>query len=186
MLFCLARSSESAHRDGTMQHAHRRRAATALLIVLCPAVAAAGGFALTEHGGRGLGSAWAGEAAVAEDARTIFFNPAGMTFLPGTQVVGAIDGIRTSESFTNDGSHLNPAVGGGPLHGNDGGNGGALGPIPSLYISHQLLDRLWLGLGVDAPFGLKTEWSSTWIGRYNAIGSKLESVNINPSLAVRA
>jgi long-chain fatty acid transport protein len=186
MLFRLARSSESAHRDGIMQHAHGLRAATALLIVLCPGVAAAGGFALTEHGGRGLGSAWAGEAAIAEDARTIYFNPAGMTFLPGTQVVGALDGIRTSESFTNDGSHLNPAVGGGPLHGNDGGNGGALGAIPSLYISHQLLDPLWVGLGVDAPFGLRTEWSSTWIGRYNAIVSDLKTVNINPSVAVRA
>src|SRR6185436_8588382 len=139
-----------------------------------------------EHGGRGLGSAWAGEAAIAEDARTIYFNPAGMTFLPGTQVVGAIDGIRTSERFTNDGSHLNPAVGGGPLRGNDGGNGGALGAIPSLYISKQLLDPLWVGFGVDAPFGLRTEWSSTWIGRYNAIESDLKSVNINPSVAVRA
>src|SRR5690242_12380260 len=120
MLLCLARPPESAHRDGIMQHANRLRAAAALLIVLCPGVVAAGGFAVTEHGGRGLGSAWAGEAAIAEDARTIFFNPAGMTFLPGTQFVGAIDGIRTSARFTNDGSHLNPAVGGGPLQGNDG------------------------------------------------------------------
>jgi long-chain fatty acid transport protein len=168
-----------------MQYAHGLRAATVVLIALCPKIAMAGGFAITEHGGRGLGSAWAGEAAIAEDARTIYFNPAGMTLLPGTQVVGALDGIRTTTSFTNQGSHLNPAVGGGPLRGNDGGDGGALGAIPSLYVSHQLLDPLWVGLGVDAPFGLRTEWSSTWIGRYNAILSDLKTVNVNPSLAVR-
>ena len=170
----------------TQQDALGLRAATALVIILAAGRAMAGGFAITEHGGRGLGSAWAGEAAIAEDARTIYFNPAGMTLLAGTQTVGAIDGIRTSARFTNQGSHLNEAVGGGPLRGNDGGNGGALGAIPSLYLSHQLLDRLWAGLGVDAPFGLRTEWSATWIGRYNAIHSDLKTVNINPSIAVRA
>src|SRR5262245_3077461 len=95
------------------------RRATALLLYLLPAAASAGGFALTEHGGRGLGSAWAGEAAIAEDARTIYFNPAGMTLLPGTQIVAGMAGIRTSGTFENHGSRLNRAVGGGPLHGND-------------------------------------------------------------------
>jgi long-chain fatty acid transport protein len=161
------------------------RQVTLLVLGLVPGVAAAGGFAITEHGGRGLGSAWAGEAAVAEDARTIYFNPAGMTLLRGTNLVGGMAGIRTYGTFENEGSHLNEAVGGGPLRGNDGGNGGALGAIPSLYVSHQLLERLWVGLGVDAPFGLRTSWDPDWVGRYNAVVSDLKSVNVNPSLAVR-
>ncbi|HEV7730983.1 MAG TPA: outer membrane protein transport protein [Candidatus Binatia bacterium] len=156
-----------------------------VVLGLLSASAHAGGFAITEHGGRGLGSAWAGEAALAEDARTIYFNPAGMTLLRGTQIVGGMDGIRTSGTFENEGSHVNRAAGGGPLRGNDGGDGGALGSIPSLYISHQLLDRVWIGLGVDAPFGLRTDWDPGWVGRYNAVVSDLKSVNVNPSIAVR-
>src|SRR3989304_6541120 len=51
--------------------------------------AAASGFALIEQSGSGLGNAYAGGAAGAEDASTIFFNPAGMSRLNGKQVVVA-------------------------------------------------------------------------------------------------
>lgn len=163
----------------------RALASGLLLVCLAPSGAAASGFKITEHGGRGLGSAWAGEAAIAEDARTIYFNPAGMTLLPRTQVVVGMVGIRTYGSFENRGSHLNPAVGGGPLRGGDGGDGGALGAIPSLYVSRQLLDRVWVGLGVDAPFGLRTSWEPRWVGRYHTVVSELKSVNVNPSVAIR-
>lgn len=166
-----------------MPYALRR--AIALGLLLAPATAHAGGFAIAEHGGRGLGSAWAGEAAVAEDARTIYFNPAGMTLLRGTNVVSGMVGIRTSGSFDDAGSRLNRAVGGGRLRGNDGGDAGALGAIPSLYVSHELLHRVWVGLGVDAPFGLRTDWDPGWVGRYHAVVSDLKTVNVNPSVAVR-
>jgi long-chain fatty acid transport protein len=163
----------------------RFRVAITIGLLLLPAVTHAGGFGLTEHGGRGLGSAWAGEAALAEDARTIYFNPAGMTLLHGTQIVTGMDGVRTSGTFEDEGSHLGRAVGGGRIRGNDGGDGGALGAIPSLYISHELLDRVWVGLGVDAPFGLRTDWDPGWVGRYEAVVSDLKTVNVNPSVAVR-
>ena len=43
------------------------------------ASAQAAGFALIEQSASGMGNAYAGGAAIAEDASTIFFNPAGMT-----------------------------------------------------------------------------------------------------------
>src|SRR5262245_9657714 len=100
-------------RGGVMAQVVRFRLAITIGLLLLPIVAHAAGFALTEHGGRGLGSAWAGEAALGEDARTIYFNPAGMTLLHGTQIVTGMDGIRTSGTFENEGSHLSRAVGGG-------------------------------------------------------------------------
>ena len=60
--------------------------------------AQAGGFGLIEQNASGIGNAYAGQAASAQDASTIFFNPAGMTQLPGRQVVVAghlIDADRT-------------------------------------------------------------------------------------------
>jgi long-chain fatty acid transport protein len=42
-----------------------------------------------------------------------------------------------------------------------------------------------LGLGVNAPFGLKTEYNDGWVGRYNALKSDLKTININPTVAFK-
>ena len=47
----------------------------------------ASGFALIDQNASGSGNAYAGAAAVAEDASTIFFNPAGMSYMPDSQFV---------------------------------------------------------------------------------------------------
>ncbi len=54
----------------------------------------AAGFALIEQSASGVGNAFAGGSASAEDASTIFYNPAGMTHLPGRQVVLGVHGDR--------------------------------------------------------------------------------------------
>jgi long-chain fatty acid transport protein len=46
-------------------------------------------------------------------------------------------------------------------------------------------DKVWLGLAVNVPFGLTTEYHSSWVGRYHAIKSEVMTVNINPSIAYR-
>ena len=47
------------------------------------------------------------------------------------------------------------------------------------------MGRLALGLGISAPYGLKTEYESDWLGRYQAIKSDLKTININPSVAFK-
>ena len=76
--------------------------AAALFGVACQSQAA--GFALIEQSASGMGNAYAGGGAVAEDASTIFFNPAGMTYIEGTQIVGAIHIIKPKADFDNQGS----------------------------------------------------------------------------------
>ena len=77
--------------------------ATALLSI-APLSALGAGFALQEQNGSGLGNAYAGGAAVAEDASTIYFNPAGMSRLPGIQGVAAGNLICPSNKFHDNGS----------------------------------------------------------------------------------
>jgi len=157
----------------------------ASMVLLARNVGAAG-FQVNEQSARGLGSAFAGEAAAAEDASTIFFNPAGMTRLSGTQFVSAGFAIKPSVNFHNQGSRLNSAVGGGTLSGSNDGNGGPMALLQTLFISHELLsDRAWIGLGASTPYGLKTSWTPGWVGRYHAIDSELITVNVNPSLALK-
>lgn len=141
----------------------------------------AAGFALSEQNASGLGNAYAGAAAVAEDASTIFFNPAGMTYLEGSQIVGALHLIRTTGDFDNRNSQ--PA-GVQPL-GNEGGDFGSLASIPNFYYKQDINDQLKVGIGIGTPFGLKTDYDKNWLGRFQALKSELKTVNINPSLAWR-
>lgn len=140
------------------------------------------GFALIEQNASGLGNAYAGQAAVAEDASTIFFNPAGMTRLAGREMVVAAHTIVPSAKFTDTGStlSLNQAILGG-----NGGDAGTLALAPNFYYVMPLGERMRFGLGISAPFGLVTEYDPNWAGRFHAVKSDLMTININPSLAYR-
>jgi long-chain fatty acid transport protein len=142
--------------------------------------ARASGFALNEMSAAGVGNAHAGGAAAAEDLSTIYFNPAGLTRLPGRQFMAVGSLIQTSVKFEN---RRSISAAGTPLTGGNGGDGGAWSPVPALYYAMDLRPRLRFGIGVQAPFGLKTDYDANWAGRYQALKSELTSININPSLA---
>jgi long-chain fatty acid transport protein len=152
-----------------------------LVVFTTPIVSQAAGFGLAEVSGSGLGNAFAGGAAVAEDASSIYANPASMTYVQGTQAAGALHLIKPNAEFNNDGSVAGTAR---PL-GGDGGNAGDLAFVPNMYFKMDLSDNLKFGLGVNAPFGLKTEYDDTWLGRFQGIKSELKTINFNPSLAYK-
>ena len=112
----------------------------------------ASGFQLMEQNASGLGNAYAGQAAAAENASTVFFNPAGMTRLPGRQVTAAANFIRPTNEFTNIGGSTAPAGIASP--GANGGDAGAWNMIPNTYASWQVNPQVWVGLGITVPFGL--------------------------------
>lgn len=154
-----------------------------LAVSLTSSAAGAAGFQLFEQSGSGLGNAFAGGAASAEDASTIFFNPAGMTRIAGQQFVVAGHLINVEAEFENRGSTLGFAPI--PLTGGDGGDAGGLGVVPNLYYAMDLTSDLKFGFGVNAPFGLKTHYDAGWVGRYHALTSQLTTININPALAYK-
>ncbi|MGH8771477.1 MAG: OmpP1/FadL family transporter [Burkholderiales bacterium] len=145
--------------------------------------ASAAGFQLFEQSGSGLGNAFAGGAASAEDASTIFFNPAGMTRIPGRQLVLAGHLIHIEAEFENEGSTLGFAPI--PLTGGDGGDAGGIGFVPNLYYAMDVTPNVKFGVGANAPFGLKTHYDAGWVGRYHALTSQLTTININPALAYK-
>ena len=143
---------------------------------LLAGTAQAAGFALAEQNASGLGNAYAGQAAVAEDASTVFFNPAGLTQLDGRQVVLAGHLIMPSAKLSN--AVGTPASGLG-----DGGNAGKTMLVPNAYFAADLGTSLKLGVGLNSPFGLSTEYDTPWLGQTQAIKSRLNTVNLNPALA---
>lgn len=157
------------------------------VLITASVTANAAGFALIEQSGSGMGNAFAGAGAVAEDASTIFFNPAGMTYIEGTQAVGAIHLIKPSADFNDNGSSVKGFSAPSTLvsAGGDGGDPGDLAFVPNFFYKRDLSDTIKFGLGVSAPFGLKTEYDKDWIGRFQAIKSEVKTININPSLALK-
>lgn len=154
----------------------------ALLLSAFAGSASAAGFQLLEQNGSGLGNAYAGSAAAAADASTIFFNPAGLTYLSGPQLVAAVNAIDVDTRFSNRNS-TNPALI--TVQGGNGGQAGDLAFVPSLYFSLPLNSQWSVGLGVNAPFGLKTEYDNDWRGRFHAVTSDVKTLNINPTVAFK-
>lgn len=140
----------------------------------------AAGFALNEMSAAAIGNAFAGSAAVAEDLGTIYYNPAGLSRMSGSQFMLAGTALRPSVQFANRGT-LAPA--GNAATGGDGGDAGGWNAVPAVFYAADLAPRLRLGIGLHSPFGLKTEYEEGWAGRYQALKSQLKTININPTLA---
>lgn len=147
--------------------------------------AGAAGFALAEQSASGMGNAFAGAAASAQDASTVFFNPAGMALLPGPQVVVAGHAVDVKAKFSNGGSSL-PAAGGGALPvGATNPDAGDMLFIPNAYFALPIGERLAFGIGLNAPFGVKTDYDDPWIGRFQGINSELTTLNVNPAISYK-
>lgn len=171
-----------------MRHDHSRTLLAIALAGLAPSVWASG-FALQNQTGSGNGTAFAGAAAAAEDAGTVFFNPAGMTLLgEGNNVSLAGTIIDRSIKYTDNGSTANATALGqiAPLVATgNGGDGGGTSLVPVGYWTMSLSDTLWFGLGISPTFGNKTEYDFDFIGRNAGYFADMQQININPSLAFK-
>ncbi|WP_199053428.1 OmpP1/FadL family transporter [Aquitalea sp. ASV15] len=121
--------------------------------------------------------------AEAADASTIFYNPAGMSRLTGTNFSGGLTLVVPDSEYTDKGSKN---VNGTAIKGDNGGN---FAPdyvvAPSFYATHQLNDKWTVGLGIFVPFGAQLDYGNTWAGRYALESIKLETLNFNPSVSFK-
>ena len=153
--------------------------AAALALVL-PGVASAANFQLTEQSATSLGRAHSGGAAAVDDASAVWYNPAGISNLNGSEILGGYALIRFGADFTK--TSATDAIGQ-PLSGGEGGKVGKLGGPFFVYYTRPLNDKWSFGFGVNAPFGLATKYDDNSIFRYQAIYSSVAVINYNPTLA---
>lgn len=152
----------------------------ALIMAGFAGVASAAGFQLLEQNASGIGNAYAGSAAVADNASTIFYNPAGMTQLQAREFSVGVAAVNPSFKFEDKGSSVGNLAGTG-----EGGDAGGWGFIPNAYMSWALSKDLYVGLGISGPFGLKTEYDDRWLGAAQGVKFDIKTLNINPSIAYR-
>ncbi len=130
----------------------------------------ASGFGIFTQGASALGQADSVVAHV-DGPSAVFFNPALITGLEGTQVE-----VGTTLIFP----HREYRAGGEVSHTRDG-----VFTPSTFYLTHAFSGGFSAGLGVFNPFGLGTDWGGAWPGRYVATNSKIVSYNINPVVAYR-
>lgn len=162
-------------------HIIRHKAVVASLATLVCGQASAAGFQLIDQNAGGIGNAYAGSAASAENASTIFYNAAGLTELSNTNISGGLTAIEATCRFHNEASSA-----GALAAGNTAVDGCGSGIIPNAYISSSITDDIHVGIGINSPFGLMTKYQSPWIGGAQSIKFDVKTININPTLAIRA
>lgn len=147
--------------------------------------ALAAGFQLQNQSGSGNGNAFAGAAAAAEDASTIFFNPAGMSLLPRGHNISASATVQNrSIKFTDTGT--TNTLGIFPLTPGNGGDAGGVSVLPHGYWAYGVNANLSLGLGIGPTYGNKTEYDfNNFVGRNSGYFFDMRQININPSIAYK-
>ncbi len=150
--------------------------------------AQAGGFYIQEQSTKEAGRAYSGDAAAADSPATIFFNPAGMTELDGVQIEANAQALFVDARQSNTGTTRSvpglPVTL--PVSGSDGGNPFSQPLlVPSIYASAQMSDRLWVGLGVNSPFGVVVDYDDGFFGRYDSQTSDVFTLNVQPSVAYK-
>ena len=150
-----------------------------LLAGMCMLVLGAGpafgaGYGIYEWSARGnaLGGTLVGRA---DDASTVAYNPAGMTQLNGTQVMAGLSGINPQvDVVTKNGGKTETTAGEDNIW-----------MPPHAYLTTQLGERYWLGVGVFSRFGLGTEYPDDWQGKRNVTYAGINSLSVNPNLGIK-
>ncbi|MCW5588833.1 MAG: transporter [Legionellales bacterium] len=136
----------------------------------------ASGFQLLEESAAGTGDYQSGGAALANDASTGFYNPAGLVRLKHQELNLGVAGIITDIQFTGQAStNLGYSATGTAQAGN-------ANAIPNFHYAAPLSDRVGFGFDVTVPFGLETAWKEDSIVRYSNTLTSVKTVDISPSL----
>ncbi len=116
--------------------------------------------------------------ATADNPSAIFYNPAGITQLEGSNLRGGLYQIFLDSSF----SPPNTA----PNHGHTYDNQDNYAAVPQIFYTYMPTNLpVSFGLGVYAPFGGNMSWPQNTGFRSVAIGGSLTYLTINPVVAVK-
>ncbi len=154
---------------------------TALALLGLPIFVHANGFDIYEQGAKAvaLGGAFTAQS---DDPSAIFFNPAGITQLDGTQVSLGISPVLATTTFQSDGNLLMGSFPGDKTKVND-----HTWWIPNGYLTHKINDTFSLGLGSFARFGLGVEWPNDFEGRFTpgTLRTVLTTISVSPVIAFK-
>ena len=144
------------------------------------------GFKISEQGAKAtaLGNAFSAQA---DDPSALYYNPAGISFLPGAQAsLGVLTIIAPQTEFTG----TTPLSGNAPL---DTGNSSVterskrdIFLAPTLYASYSMAKLpVSFGLGVSSIYPLAKSWDGSSVFRNQVQNVSIKPVNFQPTVAYR-
>lgn len=149
-------------------------------ILLCLATGShAEGFKLYEQSVSAMGNAYAGRGAQIEDATLVYSNPAALTALEGAQLASGLSLIHVESEYRNVSAK---SANGQPVVGRSEGTNSLNAPVPFFFYSQPLNDKVTVGGGVYAPFGLSSDYENDWAGRYFADETAIQVVALQGSV----
>ena len=163
------------------------KTALALAVGATSSQTMAAGFALNEQSISGMGTSYAGRSSSADDATTLFGNPAGMSRLTREEVSFGAAAIHAQTDIKNS-SALSREVAPGTRLPVDGSNDGDMVPftaVPMGYYVNPIDDKWALGVGVYVPFGLITDYEGGFQGRYHGDYSEVRVITVQPTVSYR-
>jgi long-chain fatty acid transport protein len=147
--------------------------ALAVLALAAPAASHAQGFQISEHGMCATARGGTGIALPCADGSAIWFNPAGIVGRRGLTVGLGGHVVVAGGNFTDDVTQNVTDIQNSPI------------PVPHAYLTYGVSERLAFGIGAFVPYGLGTEWPVEFEGRYLGYDNYLQSIYVQPTVAVR-
>ena len=151
---------------------------TIAALLALPGTALAGGAYIYEMSNASeVGYGGAGMVARANDAGTVFSNPAGMTRFDESEMMAGAVAVYIDAGFSKN--ENNTATG------KASGLNKRIVPAGNFGYIRPLSDRLSVGVSVHNYFGLALDWSDDWIGRGSSVNITLVAPQLQPTLAYK-
>ncbi|MDO8953488.1 MAG: OmpP1/FadL family transporter [Gammaproteobacteria bacterium] len=142
----------------------------------------AAGFAINELSPELQATAIAGAGSATNDVTAMAFNPATLATLKSSQIYLGTSYIAPTVRYSNARANIDGA----PVTGIN--NEDSVAPdawVPDAYIGWVNSTPVKAGLALTAPWGLRTDYDTSWVGRNNALNSSIKTFDIAPTLAMQ-
>ena len=137
----------------------------------------ANGLAVNEQSASGMGTSFAGRSSSAQDASTVFGNPAGMSRLERAEISGGVAAIWPETDIDADANN--------PVQGTNKGDIAPDAVVPFAYYVRPLNDKWHFGLGLYVPFGVISDYEKSFQGRDHGLYSKVQVTTLQPTVSYR-
>lgn len=150
-----------------------------LLIAAAPAALLAQGFQVNLQGQRQQGMGGAGTALM-QDGAALFFNPGGMSFVPGNSVSVGVSPTIANAIYRDEATGIQSKT-----------TSGASYPFTAYGVfgcdssKSKVLNKFKFGVGVYTPFGSTITWEDKWTGRFALTSLSLTSIFIQPTVSYK-
>jgi long-chain fatty acid transport protein len=147
------------------------------LVVSAGAAQAGGAYIYEMSNASEVGYGGAGMVARANDAGTVFSNPAGMTRFDKSEMMAGALAVYIDAGFSTNENN--------PASGKASGLNKGITPAGNFGYIRPLTDRLSAGVSMHNYFGLALDWNDDWVGRHSSVNLMLVAPQIQPTLAYK-